>query len=170
MKKILCLVVFCLLFLFTSCNKVTELNNEDYGKIDYYVSGLYIELGPSDEMKIDDNNPKVYFDFSCEDSFGFLTTTTGKGATVVDYTAVGKDVKIKDDCIVYHGSATFTVKNMNITSITLYPIYVDKNGKYQINDEISEEINIENQTSYSFINYFEYNLQKYKLEIRLLIK
>ncbi len=167
MKKVSVLVIFSLLLLLASCTKVTKLNNENYGKIDYYVAGLYLELGLYEEFNLSDGNPKVYFDFSNSKYFGSFTTSTGFGATAVNFNGVAKNESTENGVIVYYGSTNVTIKNSDITSIKLYPIYVDKNNNVIVSKEFSEKLNIEDDRSYQFMVRFENNKQKYKVEINL---
>ena len=173
MKKIkfilLILTLFCIVSL-TSCNKTSDFNNQDYGKIKYYISGLYICVNNYDEMTISDPNPKIYFDFSSTKDFGKLVTKSGSLDAAVTYSDLGKTVKEENEVKKYYVTSKLKFVNENVNKIKLYLINVDKDNNIIVNEEVSESINIRNSNPYEFLVEFKNNKIKYQLQMKLIFK
>lgn len=164
---LLCVVCFISL---TSCGKASKLNNYNYGKIKYYVAGLYIQVDEYDEYSIDDANPKIYFDFSNSSRFGTLSTKSGTVGSAANFTNVAKSNKVEDEINKYFATASIKFVNSNVRKIKLYLIYIDNDGKFSVNKEVSETVNVSSSTSYDFITDFTNNKIKYQIQIKLLFK
>lgn len=153
----------------TSCNKVSNFNNQDYGKIKYYVAGLYIQVDEYDEFSLDDPNPKVYFDFSrIGDKFGMLCTKSGTLSSAVTYSNIARNVKEEDGINKYYMSSKLIFVDSEVNKINLYLIYIDNDGVFSINEELNEKININNTSSYDFVTSFTNNKEKYQIQMKLM--
>lgn len=172
MKKIkifsFIVLLLCLGCLF-SCKQVSELNNQDYGKIDYYIAGLYIQVNEYDEFEISDPNPKIYFNFADTAHFGTLTTKSGYRDSAVVYGNIGNSTKNENDVKLYYANVNMNFVNEDVDKITVYLVNVDKNGNLYVNTELSETVSVSSSTTYNFITEFKNNKQKYQLEIKLKI-
>ena len=162
------LCILCVLSL-VSCKDVSEFNNQDYGKIKYYVAGLYIGVEKNEEFTMDDANPKVYFDFSKTGSkFGMLCTKSGTLSSAVTYSNLARNVKKEDGINKYYMSTKLTFVNSEVNKVNLYLIYIDKNGNFSVNEELTDKININDSSSYNFVTTFTNNKEKYQLQIKLM--
>lgn len=161
------LVLVLCLFCMTSCKKVTEFNNQDYGKVDYYVAGLYIQVNKYDELEMSDPNPKIYYDFSNSARFGVLSTKSGSSNSAMAITNIGKDEKVEDNIKKYYMTANVRFVDSDVESITLYLVNIGKNGQTYVNEELSETVNITENSSYHFMTQFKNNKQKYQIEMKL---
>ena len=166
-KLLTFLVLVLCLFCMTSCKKVTEFNNQDYGKVDYYVAGLYIQVNKYDELEMSDPNPKIYYDFSNSTRFGVLSTKSGSKDAAMSITNIGKDEKLDDNIKKYYMTANVRFVNSDVEEITLYLINIGKDGKVYINEELSEIVNFAENSSYHFMTQFKNNKQKYQIEMKL---
>lgn len=164
---LLCLLCFVSL---TSCNKVSELNNNNYGKIKYYVAGLYIQVNEYDEFSIDDPNPKIYFDFSNASRFGTLSTKSGNLTSAINITDIAKDNRVEDDIHKYYMMANIKFVNSDVKKIRLYLIYIDNNGEFSVNEDVSEKVDVSKSTTYEFITDFTNNKIKYQIQMKLNFK
>ena len=114
MKRVkLVLMVLTLLFIvcISSCNKVSKFNNQNYGKIKYYVAGLYIQVNEYDEFDLDDPNPKIYFDFSSTKHFGMLNTKSGALDAAMNISNLSKTIKEEDGINKYYMTAKLNFVN-----------------------------------------------------------
>jgi hypothetical protein len=166
-KLLTFLVLVLCLFCMTSCKKVTEFNNQDYGKVDYYVAGSYIQVNKYDELEMSDPNPKIYYDFSNSTRFGVLSTKSGSKDAAMSITNIGKDEKLEDNIKKYYMTANVRFVNSDVEEITLYLINIGKDGKVYINEELSEIVNFAENSSYHFMTQFKNNKQKYQIEMKL---
>lgn len=164
---LLCLLCFVSL---TSCNKVSKLNNNNYGKIKYYVAGLYIQVNEYDEFSIDDPNPKIYFDFSNASRFGTLSTKSGNLTSAINITDIAKDNRVEDEINKYYMMANIKFVNSDVKKIRLYLIYIDNNGEFSVNEDISEKVDVSKSTTYEFITDFTNNKIKYQIQMKLNFK
>lgn len=164
---LLCLLCFVSL---TSCSKVSKFNNYNYGRIKYYVAGIYFQVNEYDKFSIDNPNPKIYFDFSSKNRFGTLCTKTGTMASAAMISDVSKTNKVEDDVNKYYMTASIKFVNSNVKKVKLYLIYIDNDGKFSINEEVSETVNLSNTSSYDFITNFVNNKNKYQIQMKLLFK
>ena len=173
MKRIkfilLILGLFCFLGL-VSCNKTTNFNNQNYGRIKYYIAGLYIGVNEYDELNLDDPNPKVYFDFSSSKHFGMLNTKSGTLDAAVTFTDLAKTTKVEDDINKYFMTTRLKFVNSDVSKIKLYLIQVDKDNNIVVNEELSESINVSTTSSYDYVVEFTNNKVKYFLQMKLLFK
>ena len=166
MKKCCLILLLTCLLLFSGCKKKIEFNNFDYGKIDYYVMGLYLEIGEQANASRYDANPKMFFDFA-KNPVSFFTSS-GSGTTSVIINNQANNIKTVDGVNVYHGAVNLSIRDENLKKIKFYPMYL-KNGQVEINKEVTESFDLSN-TSYEFLVTFTNNNQKYKIEISLLFK
>lgn len=164
---LLCLLCFVSL---TSCSKVSKLNNYNYGKIKYYVAGLYIQVNEYDEFSIDDNNPKIYFDFSNASRFGTLSTKSGNLTSAINITDIAKDNRVEDEINKYYMMANIKFVNSDVKKIRLYLIYIDNNGEFSVNEDVSEKVDVSKSTTYEFITDFTNNKIKYQIQMKLNFK
>ena len=166
------LYLLCLLSLvsLTSCSKVSKFNNYNYGKIKYYVAGIYFQVDEYEEFSLDDPNPKIYFDFSSKTRFGTLSTTTGTKTSAAMISDISKNNKVENGVNKYYMTASIKFVNSNVKKVKLYLIYIDNEGKFSINEEVSESINLSNTSSYNFITDFVNNKNKYQIQMKLLFK
>ena len=118
-KLLTFLVLVLCLFCMTSCKKVTEFNNQDYGKVDYYVAGLYIQVNKYDELEMSDPNPKIYYDFSNSTRFGVLSTKSGSKDAAMSITDIGKDEKLEDNIKKYYMTANVRFVNSDVEETQL---------------------------------------------------
>ena len=173
MKRVkLVLMVLTLLFIvcISSCNKVSKFNNQNYGKIKYYVAGLYIQVNEYDEFDLDDPNPKIYFDFSSTKHFGMLNTKSGALDAAVNISNLSKTIKEEDGINKYYMTAKLNFVNSDVSKIKLYPIYIDEDNKIFVDEELNESVNIISSSSYNYIVSFTKNKLKYQLQMSLLFK
>lgn len=164
---LLCILCFVSL---TSCNKVSKLNNNNYGKIKYYVAGLYIQVDEYDEFSMDDANPKIYFDFSNTSRFGTLSTKSGAMSSAVNITDIAKDNRVEDEINKYYMIANIKFVNSDVKKIRLYLIYIDNNGEFSVNEEVSEKVDVSKSTTYNFVTEFTNNKNKYQIQMQLNFK
>ena len=164
---LLCLLCFVSL---TSCSKVSKLNNYNYGKIKYYVAGLYIQVNEYDEFSIDDPNPKIYFDFSNASRFGTLSTKSGNLTSAINITDIAKDNRVEDEINKYYMMANIKFVNSDVKKIRLYLIYIDNNGEFSVNEDVSEKVDVSKSTTYEFITDFTNNKIKYQIQMKLNFK
>ncbi len=164
---LLCILCFVSL---TSCSKVSKLNNYNYGKIKYYVAGLYIQVNEYDEYSIDDANPKIYFDFSNSSRFGTLSTKSGIAGSAINITDIAKDNRTEDDINKYYMMANIKFVNSDVKKIRLYLIYIDNNGEFSVNEDVSEKVDVSKSTTYEFITDFTNNKIKYQIQMKLNFK
>lgn len=130
MRKILIIFVFvCLLFV-TSCTKNNRFNDIDYGKINYYYCGLYLEVGDLGSRSIKDDNPKVYFCFENTSEYGFLQLISGYDTNAINFGDSSRYITVKDDYTLYISQVNLSMVNSNNKSFVLYPITltIDKKG------------------------------------------
>lgn len=173
MKRVkLVLMVLTLLFTvcISSCNKVSKFNNQNYGKIKYYVAGLYIQVNEYDEFDLDDPNPKIYFDFSSTRKVVTLCTKSGSLDAAVDISNLSKTIKEEDGVNKFFMTAKLSFVNSDVSKIKLYPIYIDEDDKIFVDEELNESVNINNSSSYNYIVSFTKNKRKYQLQMSLLFK
>lgn len=164
------LSLICIVSL-TSCGKVSNFNNQNYGKIKYYVAGFYIQVKEFDEYSIDDPNPKIYFDFSAVGpKFAKLTTNSGALTCAMNITDLAKTDKVEDGINKYYMTAKVKFVDSDVNKIKLYPIYVDEKNKLVVDEELSESINLNNSSSYKYLVDFTRNKVKYQLQMKLLFK
>ena len=128
MKKLrIILYLLCLLSLvsLTSCSKVSKFNNYNYGKIKYYVAGIYFQVDEYEEFSLDDPNPKIYFDFSSKIRFGTLSTKTGTKTSAAMISDISKNNKVENGVNKYYMTASIKFVNSNVKKVKLYLIYID---------------------------------------------
>ena len=76
---------------------------------------------------------------------------------------------IKEDGInKYYMSSKLTFVNSEVNKVNLYLIYIDKNGNFSVNEELTDKININDSSSYNFVTTFTNNKEKYQLQIKLM--
>lgn len=173
MKKLrIILYLLCLLSLvsLTSCSKVSKFNNYNYGKIKYYVAGIYFQVNEYDEFSIDDSNPKIYFDFSNASRFGMLSTKSGNLTSAINITDIAKDNRVEDDINKYYMMANIKFVNPDVKKIRLYLIYINNNGEFSVNEDVSEKVDVSKSTTYEFITDFTNNKIKYQIQMKLNFK
>ena len=174
MKKfnfLLFILSFICIISLTSCGKVSKFNNQNYGKIKYYVAGLYIQVNEYDEYSIDDPNPKIYFDFSAAgNKFAKLTTNSGTLNAAMNISDISKITKVEDDINKYYMTAKVSFVNSDVEKIKLYPIYVDEKNELVVDEELFESVNLNTKSSYNYMVDFTRNKIKYQLQMKLLFK
>ena len=169
MKRFLILLVLSLLLVLPGCKRTMGgLNDINYGKIDYQVCGLYIrpiDVKSSEEFKIDDSNPKVYFDYSRSNII--FSTKTGSDDAFVVFDSVSKSVNenTTENKITLTGNARLKFLNKDIKEVALYPV-IYKDGKILIDTNHYERVKID--TRYNYDTKFVYKKCNYELHISLI--
>lgn len=173
MRKLFIILISILAILSTSCSKNNRFNNIDYGNIKYYVCGLYIEVIKDENPGLDDDNPKIYFEFENTSSYSYLNLKSGYDKNAAEFTDATRNIQLKDGYTLYLASVRMKMVNSGVTSFTLHPIYLkidQKNiAKYEIDTEIGEHIDLNKETSYQYNVSYTYNkTDKIGVEIKLL--
>lgn len=159
-----------LLFCLVSCNKVKSVTNVDYGKIDYYVAGVYLEVENYSKFEMNDANPKIYFDFVSGKDFETFVTKTGYDLSAAKYNLYSKKIYQRDGKTVYFANVNMEFVNKDVDSFKVYPIYVNEDNELVINHELSEEVVFNENIAYPFNVDFTNNNKNYKIQITLSIK
>ena len=67
----------------------------------------------------------------------------------------------------YYMTANVRFVDSDVESITLYLVNIGKDGQTYVNEELSETVNITENSSYHFMTQFKNNKQKYQIEMKL---
>ena len=96
--------------------------------------------------------------------------TYGNNVSAVTYSNLARNVKKEDGINKYYMSSKLTFVNSEVNKVNLYLIYIDKNGNFSVNEELTDKINI-NDSSYwsSLINFRIYDCKNLKFHISLFI-
>lgn len=174
MKKIIFILCMLVCLCLTSCSgcgscgeESKQFNNYDYGKIDYYVAGVYIRVDNEIEMTLNDANPKVYFNFTKGNDFGMFTQRTGYDKSAVQFGTGQKSVSTKEGREIYYALSRMTIVNPDVESVSLYPIYVNSSNTLEIDTDLFDTIDIENGYTYKYNVKFENDEILYGLDLRL---
>ena len=60
--------------------------------------------------------------------------------------------------------------NSDVKKIRLYLIYIDNNGEFSVNEDVSEKVDVSKSTTYEFITDFTNNKIKYQIQMKLNFK
>lgn len=164
-KRFLIIVCFSMILLSFSCKKKVEFNNYNYGKIDYQVCGLYIEVEKSKNISVeDDENPKVYFRFKDDKYYGFLHTAS---SSTIIFSNSARQIIEDHDTTIYYGVTNVSFVNEDIKSFKLYPIYL-KGSEYIVNKDVYDKVDLSSTTSYEFSVDYTYNNNQIGIQIKLI--
>lgn len=166
MKKYL-LVLLMVLLLITSCKTKKTMNNYDYGDIDYYVCGIYMEVEKQTTMAYYDENPKLLFKFENKDEMGLFSNYSGSGSCAFTFMN-GQRVVNNDGAFKCSGSFEAEPINNLHSKMKVYPIYY-KNGEYTFDTSVSETVSLSKGTIYQYQTEFTNNKQQYLIQIKLSI-
>lgn len=161
MKKLfLCILLICTLCL-SSC-KSEGFNNLEHGKISNYIVGIYVEVIDKNDKTLEDDNPKIYFDFLKDYR---ITTKAGSNKAYSNFLDVSRQTNDNDIKGVFgYGTLQFLT---DVSKVSLYPIYQKTDGSYLISSDFKEDVKIDKTKTYNYQTFFTTNKQKFELKIQL---
>ena len=165
MRKLFLFVILSLTCLFASCQSRSTLNNVKYGKIDHYVAGLYIEI-IDDNFNINGSNPHAYYNM--KEGSGIITRS-GSGDAASVFTDTFNAKRTKDEKTIYYGKVIMALKNSDIKTLKLYPIYVLNDGTAKIDSKRSAILKFDKSAAYQYDVSFEKDGNKCELQFTLVI-
>lgn len=162
MKKLFLIIVFGLIISLTSCSQKT-FNNYHVGKIDYYISGFYLKY--HDHLaEINDNNPKVFFDYTNNMFSAIISSGENSNYKFVE---TKKTIEDLDGVVVLYFDLTLIIPLKSNSLIECYLITQSTDGKFIINTKIKEEFNYKLIPNYILNSTFSTGSIDYDLKINL---
>lgn len=160
MKKASFLVLLLVLLTLTSCNE--KFNDNKYGRIKEYISGIYIEFLEVKKIHIDDANPKFYIDY--QKNYMFETFRGDLGSSQNNIENVNKYVKDVDNVKIISAGVKLILPKTSTNKIIMKQIRQSLDGEFFIG-ELEKEIDLDQTKSFLFTNKFTVNKVKYQLDL-----
>jgi len=158
MKRVAIIILSLILVAIT-----TNCKKNNYGKLDYYISGIYLEIAEDENFVLGtfSVNPSVYYNYQTDT----LVTDRGYYGTI-DFSNIAKEKKEEKSENIYLVYISMTFPSSMPNKMKLYYIMQGKDGNHFVDKERYEYLDI-TKTSFSCNKGYNYNDKNYRFQLTL---
>lgn len=152
-------LLFLMVLTMTSCKK-NRLEGS-FDKVDFHISGIYIEMEKDQNYRVDRLNPSIYYDHASK------RVKTSRGGYNLEYSNIMNQTTEEDGVIFIKIFVNILFPKQTSEKINIYIVKENSNGNHYVDQSMSDIIDVTKAGNYR-INYkYINNNQKYRFQFEI---
>lgn len=152
-------LLFLMVLTMTSCKK-NKLEGS-FDKVDFHISGIYIEMEKDQNYRVDRLNPSIYYDHTSK------KVETNRGGFNLEYSNIMNQTTEEDGVIIVKIFVNILFPRQTSEKINIYVVKEKNSGTHYVDQSMGDIIDVTKAGSYR-INYkYINNNQKYRFQFEI---
>lgn len=152
-------LLFLMVLTMTSCKK-NKLEGS-FDKVDFHISGIYIEMEKDQNYRVDRLNPSIYYDHTSK------KVETNRGGFNLEYSNIMNQTTEEDGVIIVKIFVNILFPRQTSEKINIYVVKENSNGNHYVDQSMSDILDTTKTGNYR-INYkYINNNQKYRFQFEI---